>query len=54
MRTDNHIDIRGKHGEELEALFRKAVAERVPSTGDECAMVAKEIFFATFFGFLML
>ncbi|MDD4137547.1 MAG: GTP 3',8-cyclase MoaA, partial [Methanoregula sp.] len=30
MRTDNHIDIRGKHGEELENLFRKAVAEREP------------------------
>jgi cyclic pyranopterin phosphate synthase len=30
MRTDNHIDIRGKHGAELEALFRKAVAEREP------------------------
>ena len=30
MRTDNHIDIRGKHGPELEALFRKAVAEREP------------------------
>jgi cyclic pyranopterin phosphate synthase len=30
MRTDNHIDIRGKHGEELEELFRKAVAAREP------------------------
>lgn len=30
MRTDNHIDIRGKHGEELENLFRKAVAAREP------------------------
>ncbi|MDD1685909.1 GTP 3',8-cyclase MoaA [Methanoregula sp.] len=30
MRTDNHIDIRGKQGTELEDLFRKAVAERVP------------------------
>jgi GTP 3',8-cyclase len=30
MRTDNHIDIRGKHGRELEDLFRKAVAEREP------------------------
>jgi len=30
MRTDNHIDIRGKHGTELEDLFRKAVADRVP------------------------
>jgi len=30
MRTDNHIDIRGKHGQELEDLFRKAVAEREP------------------------
>jgi GTP 3',8-cyclase len=30
MRTDNHIDIKGKHGKELEDLFQKAVAERVP------------------------
>ncbi len=30
LRTDNHIDIRGKSGEELEELFRKAVAEREP------------------------
>jgi cyclic pyranopterin phosphate synthase len=30
MRTDNHIDIRGKHGEELEDLFRQAVATREP------------------------
>lgn len=30
MRTDNHIDIRGKKGKELEDLFVKAVAERVP------------------------
>jgi cyclic pyranopterin phosphate synthase len=30
LRTDNHIDIRGKKGEELEDLFRKAVAEREP------------------------
>jgi GTP 3',8-cyclase len=30
MRTDNHIDIRGKHGKELEDLFRKAVADREP------------------------
>ena len=30
MRADNHIDIRGKHGTELEDLFRKAVAEREP------------------------
>ncbi|MFA6333787.1 MAG: GTP 3',8-cyclase MoaA, partial [Methanoregula sp.] len=30
MRTDNHIDIRGKKGKELEDLFIKAVAERVP------------------------
>jgi cyclic pyranopterin phosphate synthase len=30
MRTDNHIDIRGKHGIELEDLFRKAVAAREP------------------------
>jgi len=30
LRTDNHIDIRGKSGKELEDLFRKAVAEREP------------------------
>jgi GTP 3',8-cyclase len=30
MRTDNHIDIKGKHGEELEVLFRQAVAAREP------------------------
>jgi len=30
LRTDNHIDIRGKSGAELEELFRKAVAEREP------------------------
>ena len=30
MRADNHIDIRGKRGKELEDLFRKAVAEREP------------------------
>jgi cyclic pyranopterin phosphate synthase len=30
LRTDNHIDIRGKKGAELEALFRKAVALREP------------------------
>ena len=30
LRTDNHIDIRGKKGEELEELFRKAVAAREP------------------------
>jgi cyclic pyranopterin phosphate synthase len=30
LRTDNHIDIRGKHGAELEELFRKAVALREP------------------------
>lgn len=30
MRADNHIDIRGKHGKELEDLFRKAVAGREP------------------------
>jgi GTP 3',8-cyclase len=30
LRTDNHIDIRGKSGSELEALFRRAVAEREP------------------------
>jgi cyclic pyranopterin phosphate synthase len=30
LRTDNHIDIRGKKGAELEALFRKAVSLREP------------------------
>jgi GTP 3',8-cyclase len=30
LRTDNHIDIRGKSGAELEALFRKAVSLREP------------------------
>jgi GTP 3',8-cyclase len=30
MRSDNHIDIRGKHGAELEELFRKAVSLREP------------------------
>jgi cyclic pyranopterin phosphate synthase len=30
LRTDNHIDIRGKKGTELEALFQKAVALREP------------------------
>ena len=30
LRTDNHIDIRGKKGAELEELFRKAVALREP------------------------
>jgi len=30
LRTDNHVDIRGKKGEELEELFRKAVAGREP------------------------
>ncbi|HEX3001368.1 MAG TPA: GTP 3',8-cyclase MoaA [Methanoregula sp.] len=30
LRADNHIDIRGKKGEELEELFRKAVATREP------------------------
>ncbi|NMB79543.1 MAG: GTP 3',8-cyclase MoaA [Methanomicrobiales archaeon] len=30
LRTDNHVDIRGKHGEELEELFRKAVMLREP------------------------
>jgi cyclic pyranopterin phosphate synthase len=30
LRADNHIDIRGKKGEELEELFRKAVAAREP------------------------
>jgi cyclic pyranopterin phosphate synthase len=30
LRTDNHIDIRGKKGGELEALFQKAVSLREP------------------------
>ena len=30
MRMDNHIDVRGKKGEELEALFKKAVSLREP------------------------
>jgi len=30
LRTDNHIDIRGKKGAELEGLFRKAVSLREP------------------------
>ena len=30
LRTDNHIDIRGKSGTELEALFEKAVSLREP------------------------
>ncbi|MDD4255430.1 MAG: GTP 3',8-cyclase MoaA [Methanofollis sp.] len=30
LRTDNHVDIRGKKGEELEALFEKAVQNREP------------------------
>lgn len=30
LRADNHIDIRGKKGAELEELFRKAVAAREP------------------------
>jgi len=30
LRTDNHIDIRGKTGSELEALFQKAVQSREP------------------------
>ena len=30
LRTDNHLDIRGKKGEELEALFKKAVSLREP------------------------
>ncbi|MFA6226322.1 MAG: GTP 3',8-cyclase MoaA [Methanoregula sp.] len=30
LRTDNHIDIRGKSGAELEKLFRKAVSLREP------------------------
>ncbi|HVP95267.1 MAG TPA: GTP 3',8-cyclase MoaA [Methanoregulaceae archaeon] len=30
LRTDNHIDIRGKKGEDLEAAFREAVRRREP------------------------
>ncbi len=30
LRTDNHLDIRGKSGAELEELFRQAVASREP------------------------
>lgn len=30
LRTDNHVDIRGKSGEELEDLFQKTVALREP------------------------
>ena len=30
LRTDNHVDIRGKSGTELEALFKEAVARREP------------------------
>lgn len=30
LRTDNHVDIRGKSGDELEELFKKAVALREP------------------------
>jgi len=30
LRTDNHVDIRGKSGAELEELFQKAVALREP------------------------
>jgi cyclic pyranopterin phosphate synthase len=30
LRTDNHIDIRGKSGKELEELFKKAVSLREP------------------------
>jgi len=30
LRTDNHVDIRGKKGVELEALFREAVNKREP------------------------
>ena len=30
LRTDNHVDIRGKRGAELEALFRDAVLQREP------------------------
>jgi cyclic pyranopterin phosphate synthase len=30
LRHDNHVDIRGKKGEELEALFAEAVRRRAP------------------------
>ncbi len=30
LRHDNHVDIRGKRGDELAALFRKAVSRRKP------------------------
>jgi cyclic pyranopterin phosphate synthase len=30
LRTDNHIDVRGKKNEELESLFKKAVSLREP------------------------
>lgn len=30
LRTDNHVNIRGKKGDELEALFREAVTRREP------------------------
>ena len=30
LRTDNHVDIRGKKGAELEALFEQAVRAREP------------------------
>lgn len=30
LRTDNHVDIRGKRGKELEALFKEAVNRREP------------------------
>lgn len=30
LRTDNHVDIRGKSGEELETLFKEAVSRREP------------------------
>ncbi|MGD0533953.1 MAG: GTP 3',8-cyclase MoaA [Methanoregula sp.] len=30
LRTDNHVTIRGKKGDELEALFKEAVARREP------------------------
>ncbi len=30
LRTDNHVDIRGKTGRELESLFREAVSRREP------------------------
>jgi cyclic pyranopterin phosphate synthase len=30
LRSDNHVDVRGKRGAELESLFREAVSRRVP------------------------